>query len=188
MLYKVKSSEDVLHDYEDLKQHWVEKLFNRFKKPIGLMGLAKSDIILRCQRVQAKILEKSNLLVMGIGDNDEETASDDNDNDDDDKDFEKLNEEHEEANIDEVSHYASVPNPVGNVDENMTNAVISTSDSDFQGPVPVQTSTAKRKNYSDFPFRVEKSKNSQSSQCGKALKAIEKIAAKLFEADYETDF
>ena len=45
--------------------------------------------------------------MMGIDDNDEETASDDNDNDDNDKDFEVLNEEHEEANIDEVSHCAN---------------------------------------------------------------------------------
>ena len=78
--------------------------------------------------------------MMGIDDNDEERSSDDNDNDDNDKDFEELNDEHEEANFDEVSHYASVPNSVGNNDENMKNAVISTSDSDFQGPDAVQTS------------------------------------------------
>ena len=68
----------------------MEKLCNRFKKPTGLTGMAKSDIILCCQRVQAKILEKSNSLMMGIDDNDEETASDDNDNDDNDKDFALL--------------------------------------------------------------------------------------------------
>jgi len=187
VLYKVKTSENVLRDYEDLKRHWVEKLCNRFKKPTGSTGSARSDIILRCQRVQAKILEKSNSLMMGIDDNDEET-SDDNDNDDNDEDFEVLTEEHEEANTDEVSHCASVPNPVGNVDESMTNAVVSTLDSAFQEPAAVQTSTAKRKNYPDFPLRVEKSKNSQSSHRGNISKAIENIAAKLFEADHDTDF
>ena len=187
VMYKVKTSDNVLCDYEDLKRHWVEKLCNRFKKLTGSTGSARSDIILRCQRVQAKILEKSNSLMMGSDDNDEET-SDDNDNDDNDEDFEVLTEEHKEANTDEVSHCASVPNPVGNVDESMTNDVVSTLDTAFRGPAAVQTSTAKRKNYPGFPLRVEKSKNSQSSHRGNISKAIENIAAKLFEADHETDF
>ena len=62
ILYKVKSSEDILCNYKDLKQYWVEKLCNCLNTPEGLMRLTKSNMILFCQRFQAKILEKSNLL------------------------------------------------------------------------------------------------------------------------------
>jgi hypothetical protein len=37
-LYQFRSQESVLRDYEDVKRHWTEKLYNKFKKPTGDPG------------------------------------------------------------------------------------------------------------------------------------------------------
>ena len=50
-LYKERSSEDNTRDKDDIKQHWVENMCNKFKKPTGSAGGAK-DFIIQCQKVQ----------------------------------------------------------------------------------------------------------------------------------------
>ncbi|KAL7482784.1 LOW QUALITY PROTEIN: hypothetical protein ACHAW6_008448 [Cyclotella cf. meneghiniana] len=53
-----------LHNKDDIKCHWVEKLCNKFKKPSGSAGGAH-DFVLVCQRVQAKIHKKCESTLMG---------------------------------------------------------------------------------------------------------------------------
>jgi hypothetical protein len=65
-LYQQRSGELVLRDYEDVKRHWVDKCCNKFKKPTGNPGDPKRDMILRCQRIQERILKKSDAAVMGV--------------------------------------------------------------------------------------------------------------------------
>jgi hypothetical protein len=64
-LYQLRSGELALHDHEDVKQHWVEKCCNKYKKPTGNPGDPKRDMILRCQRIHQKILERNAAAVMG---------------------------------------------------------------------------------------------------------------------------
>jgi hypothetical protein len=65
-LYQHCSGELILRDHEDVKQHWIEKCCNKFKKPTGNPGDPKRDMILRCQRIQGRIHEKSSSLIMGV--------------------------------------------------------------------------------------------------------------------------
>jgi hypothetical protein len=65
-LYQQRSGELVLRDYEDVKRHWVDKCCNKFKKPTDNPGDPKRDMILRCQRIQERILKKSDAAVMGV--------------------------------------------------------------------------------------------------------------------------
>ena len=65
-LYQQRSGELVLRDYRDVKRHWVDKCCNKFKKPTGNPGDPKRDMILRCQRIQERILKKSDAAVMGV--------------------------------------------------------------------------------------------------------------------------
>ena len=65
-LYQHCSGELILRDHEDVKRHWIEKCCNKFKKPTGNPGDPKRDMILRCQRIQGRIHEKSSSLIMGV--------------------------------------------------------------------------------------------------------------------------
>jgi len=65
-LYQHCSGELILRDHEDVKRHWIEKCCNKFKKPTGNQGDPKRDMILRCQRIQGRIHEKSSSLIMGV--------------------------------------------------------------------------------------------------------------------------
>ncbi len=51
-LYQSCSSESILRDHDDMKQYWIEKCCNKFKKPTGTPGDPKRDMILRCPRIQ----------------------------------------------------------------------------------------------------------------------------------------
>jgi hypothetical protein len=64
-LYQLCSGELALRDHEDVKQHWVEKCCNKYKKPTGTPGGPKRDMILRCQRIHQKILDRNAAAVMG---------------------------------------------------------------------------------------------------------------------------
>jgi hypothetical protein len=64
-LYQFRSGELALRDHEDVKRHWVEKCCNKYKKPTGTPGDPKRDMILRCQRIHQKILNRNAAAVMG---------------------------------------------------------------------------------------------------------------------------
>ncbi len=64
-LYQLRSGELALRDHEDVKRHWVEKCCNKYKKPTGTPGDPKRDMILRCQRIHQKILNRNAAAVMG---------------------------------------------------------------------------------------------------------------------------
>jgi hypothetical protein len=65
-LYQLHTGELVVREYDDVKQHWIEKCCNKFKKPTGNPGDPKRDMILRCQRIQEQIHEKSSSLILGV--------------------------------------------------------------------------------------------------------------------------
>jgi hypothetical protein len=64
-LYQARSGESLLRDHDDVKRHWTDKCCNKFKKPTGSPGDPKRDMILRCQRIQQRILKKSASSIMG---------------------------------------------------------------------------------------------------------------------------
>ena len=64
--YNEQSCEDTLHDNDDVKRHWTEKMCNKFKKITG-KPMAANNFILCCQRVQLKILKKHKTSLMGMG-------------------------------------------------------------------------------------------------------------------------
>jgi hypothetical protein len=47
--YKRQSGEQVLHDHDDVKRHWIEKMCNEFNNPTGKAGAA-NDFVLFHQR------------------------------------------------------------------------------------------------------------------------------------------
>jgi len=90
-LYQSRSGEMILRDHDDVKRYWIEKCCNKFKKPTGTPGDPKRDMILRCQRIQERIHNKSASTIMGVeseGDDGLSLDSDEEDEDDDDDDVE----------------------------------------------------------------------------------------------------
>jgi hypothetical protein len=66
-LYQHRSSgELVLRDSYDMKQHWIEKCCNKFKKLTGVPGDPKRDRILKCQWIQQRIHAKTSSSIMGV--------------------------------------------------------------------------------------------------------------------------
>jgi len=65
-LYQVRTGELAVREYDDVKWHWIEKCCNKFKKPTGNPGDPKRDMILRCQRIQERIHEKSSSQILGV--------------------------------------------------------------------------------------------------------------------------
>jgi hypothetical protein len=65
-LYQHRSGELILSNYDDLKRHWVEKCCNKFRKPTGIPGDPKRDMILRCQRIQQRIHAKTSSTIVGV--------------------------------------------------------------------------------------------------------------------------
>jgi hypothetical protein len=74
------------------KMHWMEKLCNKLKKPMGEPGIPVHNRILCCQWIHNKILAKSSSIIMGAA-SDEDNISPSGDEDEDDK---ENNEEEEE--------------------------------------------------------------------------------------------
>jgi len=64
---------------EDIKRHWVNTLCNKQNKPTGSSG-GKPDLILKCQRIQKRILEKSNSRMYGASDIEDLSDDEDDDN------------------------------------------------------------------------------------------------------------
>ena len=78
------------------RRHWSEKQCNKGFKPTGKSG-DQNDSILRCQRIQLKILKKAGAGNEGLDaddssdeDNDRDSANDDEDVDDEDPDEENI--------------------------------------------------------------------------------------------------
>jgi hypothetical protein len=65
-LYQVRTGELAVREDNDMKRHWIEKCCNKFKKQTGNPGDPKRDVILRCQRIQEQIHEKSSSLILGV--------------------------------------------------------------------------------------------------------------------------
>ncbi len=99
-LYHFRSQETVVRDHEDIKCYWAEKLCNKFKKPTGDPSDLVRDQILRCQRIHARILQKSASVVMGAA-SDEELSEDAEDEDDEGGEEEEEEEEEQEEVIPE---------------------------------------------------------------------------------------
>jgi hypothetical protein len=91
-LYQVCTGELAVREYDDVKQHWIEKCCNKFKKPTGNPGDPKSDMIPRCQRIQERIHEKSSSLIMGVDSGGDTGLDVSTDASDDDKESEEENE------------------------------------------------------------------------------------------------
>jgi hypothetical protein len=90
-LYQSCSGELILRDHDDVKRYWIEKCCNKFKKPTGTPGDPKRDMILRCQRIQERIHNKSASAIMGVeleGDDGLSLDSEEEDEDDDDDEVE----------------------------------------------------------------------------------------------------
>lgn len=79
-LYQVRAKKNEGRDPDDLKRHWVEKLCFKYKKPTGKAGDPSSDRILRCQKIQRQIQERTQSMLYGAG-SDESEDSDDEDED-----------------------------------------------------------------------------------------------------------
>jgi hypothetical protein len=43
-LYQHRSGELILQDCNDMNRHWIEKCYNKFKKPTGVPGDPKKDL------------------------------------------------------------------------------------------------------------------------------------------------
>jgi hypothetical protein len=65
-LYQVHTGELLIREYSDVKWHWIKKCCRKFKKPTGNPADPKRDMILRCQRIQERIHEKSSSLLLGV--------------------------------------------------------------------------------------------------------------------------
>jgi len=76
--YKEGSGEDVLRDVKDIKDHWVKKLCNNFKKPTGRTGDA-GDRINRCIVIERNIQAQNEAGVMGASSGEEDGANEDAD-------------------------------------------------------------------------------------------------------------
>jgi hypothetical protein len=81
-LYQVRTKEAEGRDSDDMKRHWVEKLCFKYKKPTGKAGDISNDRILRCQKIQRQIQEKTQSKLYGADeDESEESNSEDSDAD-----------------------------------------------------------------------------------------------------------
>jgi hypothetical protein len=96
VLYQFWLQETAVRDHEDIKHYWAKKLCNKFKKPTGDPGDPVRDQVLHCQRIHARILQKSASVVMGAA-FDEELSGDAKD-----EDYEGDGEEEEEEEQEEV--------------------------------------------------------------------------------------
>jgi hypothetical protein len=74
-----------------VKWHWIKQCCNKFEKPTGVPGDPKSDMILRCQRIQQRIHAKTASVIMGVDSGGDEGLSVSDDEE------ESLEEEEEEV-------------------------------------------------------------------------------------------
>jgi hypothetical protein len=65
-LYQLCNGKFVIRDHDDMKRYWIEKCCSKFKKPTGNPGDPKRDMILRCQRIQEQIHNKSASVIIGV--------------------------------------------------------------------------------------------------------------------------
>jgi hypothetical protein len=73
--YRDASEEEDFRDPKDLKDHWVRKLCNNFKKPTGKTG-EPGDRIHRCQEIDRMINSNNEARVMGASSGDEAELED----------------------------------------------------------------------------------------------------------------
>jgi hypothetical protein len=84
---KPHSGEDVLHDHDDVKMHWLEKMCKEFKKPTGNCGLQMIPRAMRDKTAKDVVEEegaavddvKSSSSSSSSGNSDSDTDTDDSD-------------------------------------------------------------------------------------------------------------
>jgi hypothetical protein len=89
-LYQHHSGELILWDHDDVKQHWIEKCCNKFKKPTGNPGDPKRDMLPRCQKIQQQIHTKLALVIMGVDSEGDEGFSDSDNDEESEKEEEEM--------------------------------------------------------------------------------------------------
>ena len=65
LLLMTAAKEDVLHDTDNLKRHWVKTLCNGIKKPTGGTG-EKGERIHKCIAIERLILDKTHSGILGL--------------------------------------------------------------------------------------------------------------------------
>jgi len=78
--YKTASGEPDLRDHEALRENWVKKLCNNFKKPTGRTG-ENGDRIARCIEIERRIQEAANAAILGVSSAESEHEDEDEDDD-----------------------------------------------------------------------------------------------------------
>jgi len=205
-LYKVQSQDTELRDPDNIKRYWHEILCNKFQKPTGRAGDSK-DRILRCQKIERKILRKSQSKSFGIesssSDTEESGVGDDNDdNSDEDK---EGNENDSESGLHLIDVQSVPDTQVPSLDFIHPDDVVAPNEVmipesqatpmrpmdlfattfPFSSVLPAVTRTVeKEKQKSSSKTKAipsEKTKNSTNRQRGSIVKSIEKIGELLTE-------
>ena len=79
--YKTASREPDLRDHDALRENWVKKLCNNFKKPTGRTG-ENGDRIARCIEIERRIQAAANAAILGVSSAESEHEDEDEDDDD----------------------------------------------------------------------------------------------------------
>ena len=65
LAYKEESKETILRTEKELRDNWVKKLCNNFKKPTGMTG-EMGDRVLRCIVIERRIMEMTDSVFLGV--------------------------------------------------------------------------------------------------------------------------
>jgi hypothetical protein len=102
ILNKSWPCEDKTRDKDDIKQHWVKNVCNKFKKPTDSAGAAK-DFIIQCQKVQKIIHKKCESSLMGANSEHDDDCTDDSEYNYDEQEENSDNEENKNEDEDHNS-------------------------------------------------------------------------------------
>ena len=78
LAYKEQSGESVLRTEKELRDNWVKKLCNNFRKPTGMTG-EMGDRVLRCIAIERRIMAMTDSVVLGGESDDDESGEDEDD-------------------------------------------------------------------------------------------------------------
>ena len=70
LAYKEESKETILRTEKELRDNWVKKLCNNFKKPTGMTG-EMGDRVLRCIAIERRIMGMTDSVFLGVESDDE---------------------------------------------------------------------------------------------------------------------
>jgi len=73
--YQTASGERTVRNGDDMRKHWLRKLCNNMKKPMGSTG-GNEDHIHECIAIERRIMEKTHSGMLGLSDGDDEDAED----------------------------------------------------------------------------------------------------------------